>query len=177
MHAKPDRHVRGQITQQSSSRHLSQIGPVYADVPEDMLGLESILAAAREAFNFYEPSLIPQQPRRPYIPRSRALGGAGSRNLQGPGSPIVVTFQAVHLVDAEMPVNLRLPGPQRSFNMTVEPIGGSQQACVRNNIPYAAQLEVSCEGLVEGSKWQATLVDAGGCKHTCCSCSCSQRDA
>ena len=64
---------------------------------------------------------------------------------------------------------MRLPGLPRSFNLTVEPLGGGlggaaqQQACVHSKLPYTDELEVVCQGMPVGSQWVATLVDAGGC--------------
>lgn len=147
-----------------ASRHLSQIGSVYADLPAgDLLGLDSILAAAREALAYLDPSLSTQsaaQPRPYAAPRSRsALGASSSRELRGPDSlALVVSFQSTH-PDEDTDTAPRLPAPPRSFNMTVEPLGGGQ-ACVHNRLPYTEGLEVLCQGMPAGSQWVATLVDA-----------------
>jgi hypothetical protein len=143
----------------SHSRHLQQqLGPVYADVPGDVLDLNSILAAARDAFTVFEPSLLPPQYGRPrYVPRaaSHALTGFNGRNLAGGGANLAVTFRASH-----PDVELRLPGLPRSFNLTVSDASGTQQACKHTNRAYADQ-DLVCGGLQPGVNWLATLVDAG----------------
>lgn len=149
----------------TTRRSLHQVGPVYADMPGDLLGLESILAAARDAFGYYlEPGVV-QQRQQPsasqqYVPRSRALGGVHSRSTRGTVS-LVITFQSTH-----PGVEVHLPGPPRSFNVSVRPYGSSpssqqqQGGCSFSQLPYADQ-EVDCQGLTVGSQWEATLVDAG----------------
>lgn len=125
---------------------------------------------------YLDPSLQAQaQQARPYAPRSSrsALGASSSRELRGPDSlTLVVSFLSTHL-DEDAGTAVRLPGPPRSFNMTVEPLGGGsgaaqQQACVHSNLPYTDELEVVCQGMPVGSQWVATLVDAGGCGVGCC---------
>lgn len=142
---------------------------MYADLPAgDLLGLDAILAAARDALAYLDPSFAQVQQPRPYAPRSRsALGASSSRELRGPDSlMLVVSFRSTH-PDEDAGTAVRLPGEPRSFNMTVEPLGGGgsaqQQACVHSNLPYADELEVVCQGMPVGSQWVATLVDAGGC--------------
>jgi hypothetical protein len=174
-HVMPDSHISGDQSSHNS-RSLSQVRPVYADVPGDLLGLDSILAAARDAFSFFEPSLVPQRTRQPYVRRSRALGGTSSRNTGSSGAVVLtISFQATHTDEEDGEVTVRLPSGPRSFNVTVSPVGGgsSQQSCVHNNLPYTHTLEVECQGMTVGSQWEAELVDAGAhawCKHTtvCC---------
>lgn len=139
----------------ASSRHLSQVGPVYADVPDDLQDLSSLLAVAREAFPFFGQGMYPTPDRQRYTPRSRALGGISNRS---PGSvSMTVTFTSSH---ADMPV--RLPGTQRSYNMTVRSLADeSQQACAFQRLPYLSQTVGQCNGMNPGSKWIAELVDAG----------------
>jgi hypothetical protein len=150
----------GQVTH---SRHLSQVGPVYADVPDD-LDLSSILAAARDSFPFFGQGMRTMSDRQPYMPqpytpRSRALGGVSSRS---PGSIVfTVTFASSH---ADVPV--RLPSGQRSFNMTVRSLdAGSQQACSFQKLPYVSQNVGQCQNMAPGTKWLAELVDAGALVH------------
>lgn len=148
----------GQIT---SSRRLSQVGPVYADIPDDLQDLSSILAAARGSFPFFGQGMRMQAMpyTQPYIPRSRALGGVSSRS---PGSiGFIVSFASSH---ADVPV--RLPNGQRSFNMTVRSLdGSSQQACSFVKLPYLSQNVGQCQNMAPGTKWLAELVDSGARVH------------
>jgi hypothetical protein len=164
----PNSHINGDQSSRNS-RSLSQIRSVFADAPGDLLGLDSILAAARDAFSFFEPSMVPRQSD---VRRSRALGGTSSRNTGGSGAVVLtISFQATHADEEDGEVTVRLPSGPRSFNVTVSPVGGasSQQACVHNNLPYTQALEIQCQGMTVGSQWEAELVDAGAyawCKHT-----------
>lgn len=141
----------------TSSRHLSQVGPVYADIPDDLQDLGSILAAARDSFPFFGQGMRmqPMPNTQTYNPRSRSLGGVNSRS---PGSiGFTVTFASSH---ADVPV--RLPNGQRSFNMTVRSLdGSSQQACSFLKLPYLSQNVGQCQNMAPGTKWLAELVDAG----------------
>lgn len=146
----------------STARHLNQVGPVYADMPGDLMGLESILAAARDAFGYFEPgALQSQRPSAPqqYVPRSRALGATQSRSTPGTVT-LVITFESAH-----PGVEVRLPGLPRGFNVSVVPYGSTpslqqQGGCSFSRLQYFDQ-EVDCPGLTVGSQWEATLVDAG----------------
>jgi len=149
----------------SSSRRLQQFGPIYAEVPGDLTGLASILAAARDAFAFFEPDMFPPPVRQQRTPRSRALGGSGNTNTAQQGDfSLLIAFKSAN-PDAD--VALRLPGPPRSFNVTAIYMAGPgpQQPCTHARVPYAAQ-ELTCGGMSPGSKWQVSLVDAGASYRT-----------
>ena len=155
---------RGHSVRQATdaSRRLQQLGTVYDDMPADFLGLESILAAARDAFTFFEPHMLQPSVSPQYPTRSRSLGGISRiRGAAGQGDVMLaISFKSAH---PDVEVGLRLPAPPRTFNVTVIPLGsgGSQQQCSHDRVPYGDQ-ELLCAGMASGSKWQATLVDAGG---------------
>jgi hypothetical protein len=128
----------------------------------DLLTLDSILAAARDAFGFFEPATMGSSSSSYPGPARRARQQQRQQQQRSTAPGVVLLQVSFVTTAADQVVPPRLPAAPRAFNLTVRSSSGHIAACSATRLAYADQA-VPCAGLTaDGTTlWNVTLTDAG----------------